>query len=57
MYSIPNSMDMNLRKLQETVKDKEARRAAVHRFANSRDMTEQRNSNKKTQFHCRKSEK
>ena len=31
--SIPNSMDMNLRKLQETVKDKEARRAAVYGVA------------------------
>ena len=28
--SITDSMDMNLSKLQEMVKDKEARRAAVH---------------------------
>ena len=28
--SISDSMDMNLSKLQEMVKDKEARRAAVH---------------------------
>ena len=27
---ITNSMDMNLGKLQQTVKDREARRAAVH---------------------------
>ena len=30
------SMDMNLSKLQEMVKDREARRAAVHRVAKSR---------------------
>ena len=34
--SIPDSMDMNLSKLQEIVKDREARCAAVHRFAKSR---------------------
>ena len=32
---ITNSMDMNLSKLQETVKDREARRAAVHGVAKS----------------------
>ena len=32
---IPDSMGMNLIKLQETVKDREARCAAVHRLANS----------------------
>ena len=30
-----NSMDMNLSKLQEIVKDREARRAAVHGIAKS----------------------
>ena len=34
--SITNSMGMNLSKLQETVKDREARCAAVHRVAKSR---------------------
>ena len=33
--SITDSMDMNLSKLQETVKDREAWRAAVHRVAKS----------------------
>ena len=32
---IPDSMDMNLSKVQETVKDREAWRAAVHGVANS----------------------
>ena len=30
LHSITDSMDMNLSKLQETVKDREAWRAAVH---------------------------
>jgi len=33
--SITDSMDMNLRKLQEIVKDREARHAAVHGVTNS----------------------
>ena len=31
LESITNSMDMNLSKLRETVKDREARGAAIHR--------------------------
>ena len=34
--SITDSMDMSLSKLQEIVKDREARHAAVHGFATSR---------------------
>ena len=33
--SIPNSVDMNLSKLQEMVKDREARSAAVHEISKS----------------------
>ena len=35
LYSIPNSMDMNLSKLQELVKDRGVWHAAVHRVAES----------------------
>ena len=46
--SIPDSMGMNLSKLWETVKDREARHAAVHRVAKSQ--TEQQLNNKTDSF-------
>ena len=42
---ITNSMDMNLSKLQETAKDREARSAAVHGIEKESDTTQQHNSN------------
>ena len=46
--SITDSMDVNLSKLQEIVKDREARHAAVHRVAKSQ--TEQQLNNKTDSF-------
>ena len=42
---IIDSMDTSLNKLPETVKDREARRAAVHGSHKESDMTEQLNNN------------
>ena len=41
--SITNSMDMNLSKLQETVEDRGAGHAAVHRGHKELDLTERLN--------------
>ena len=47
---ITDSMDMSLSKLQETVNDRDAQRAAVHEITES-DTTEQPKNNNKTKFH------
>ena len=44
--SITDSMDMNLSKLQETVKDRGAWHTAVHGVAKRSDTTYQLNNNK-----------
>ena len=50
---ITDSMDMNVRNLQETVKDREAQRDAGHGFADIRTWlrTEQQQHNSRTWFH------
>ena len=45
MGGITNLMDMSLRKLQEVVKDRQARHAAVQGGHKELDMTERLNNN------------
>ena len=53
LNGIIDAMDMNLGKLQEMVKDREAWRTAVHGVAIESDMTMQLNDNEKRHFkHC-----
>ena len=45
LYSITNAMNMNLGKLQEMLRDREARLAAIHGGHKELDATRQLNSN------------
>ena len=49
-YSIFDSMDMSLSKLQEIMKDREARHAAVHGVINSQTQLNNNNKERKI-FH------
>ena len=49
--SITDSMDMNLSKLQETVKDRGAWHVAVHGVANSQTQQVNKNNNNKIQVY------